>query len=68
MRLDLVWVMSLWALLENGEIRAEEEYASDHQYATSGKEPSSCRRPERVKENSRDTNDGEAQANALSRP
>jgi hypothetical protein len=60
--------MSLRAPLENGAIRTEEEQASDHQYATSGKEPSCGWRPERAKENSRDTNDREAHADALSRP
>ena len=40
MRLKFVWVMSLGAPLKDGEIRTEEEHAGDHQYATSGKEPS----------------------------
>ena len=40
MRLKLVWVMSLGVPLKDGEIRTEEKHADDHQYATSGKEPS----------------------------
>jgi hypothetical protein len=32
--------MSLGAALKDGEIRTEEEHADDHEYATSGKEPS----------------------------